>query len=209
MTFSEYMILSKADQKPIDYIVEQRIVARLIIKNSLNEQLQEYLVHKYSVNNNSCYPNTISDVVSLLSTFTKVPINNNNAVTPVDAIVSYHEVEEEDVIEFDDTSQTDIPDDNDDDHVHIDINHDEEETEDKRVSFRASVMANVIAEASAAADENQLFGASFAQLQDVDDAYEDDEPDLVCYAHVVDPEDDKGVDVPDFVADANNNCNYH
>jgi hypothetical protein len=203
MTFSEYMILSEADQKPIDYIVQQRTVARLIIKNSLNEQLREYLVHTYSVNNNSCYPNTISDAVSLLSTFTKAPINSNSAVTPVDAIVSYHETEEENVIEFDDVSLTDIPDDDDGNHVDSDID------QDKQVSFEASVMANVIAEASAAADEDQFFGASFAGLQDVEDVYEDDEPDLVCYAHVVDPENDNGIDVPDFVTDANNNAEEH
>jgi hypothetical protein len=33
--------------------------------------------------------------------------------------------------------------------------------------------------------------------------YEDDEPDLVCCAHVADLEDDKGVNIPDFVTDAN------
>jgi hypothetical protein len=67
-------------------------------------------------------------------------------------------------------------------------------------------MASVINEATANADSNQFMGASFAQLQDVDDVYEDDEPNIVCYAHVVDLEDDKGVDVPDFVADANINA---
>jgi hypothetical protein len=201
MTFAEYMILSKAEQKPIDYIVQQRTVARLIIKNSLNEQLREYLVHTYSVNNNSCYPNTISDAVSLLSTFTKSPTNNNNAVTPADAIVSYHETEEEDIIDdsddVEDVPLIDATEGIDDDHLNNDI------IQDKQVSFGASVMANVIAEASIAAEADQFFGASFAGLQDVDDVYEDDEPDLVCYAHVVDPENDNGIDVPDFVADAN------
>jgi hypothetical protein len=47
-----------------------------------------------------------------------------------------------DVIESDDASQTDMPDNDYDDHVHSDINHDEEETEDKEVSFGASIMAN-------------------------------------------------------------------
>jgi hypothetical protein len=50
----------------------------------------------------------------------------------------------------------------------------------------AAVMAVVIAEATADIDNNKFFGASFAQLQEVDDAYEDDEANLVCYAHITD-----------------------
>jgi hypothetical protein len=68
------------------------------------------------------------------------------------------------------------------------------------------VMAAIIAEATAETEMDQFVGASFALLQDVDDVYEDDEPDIVCCAHVVDPENDNGVDIPDFVADANNNA---
>ena len=40
----------------------------------------------------------------------------------------------------------------------------------------------------------------------MEDVYDDDEPNLVCCAHVVDLEDDKGANVPDFVTDANNNA---
>ena len=54
------------------------------------------------------------------------------------------------------------------------------------VEFNASVMATVIAEATKEADEDRFFGASFAQLQDVDDIYDDNEPDFVTCAHVVD-----------------------
>jgi hypothetical protein len=46
-------------------------------------------------------------------------------------------------------------------------------------------MASVIAEASADAEEDQFLGAGFAQLQYVEDVYEDDEPDLVCYVHII------------------------
>jgi hypothetical protein len=53
------------------------------------------------------------------------------------------------------------------------------------VAFNATVMAAVIAEASADTEEDQFLGAGFAQLQDVEDVYEDNEPDLVCYAHIV------------------------
>ncbi|OEU12556.1 hypothetical protein FRACYDRAFT_262961 [Fragilariopsis cylindrus CCMP1102] len=38
----------------------------------------------------------------------------------------------------------------------------------------------------------------------MEDVYDDDEPNLVCCAHVVDLEDDKCANVPDFVTDANN-----
>ena len=38
----------------------------------------------------------------------------------------------------------------------------------------------------------------------MEDVYDDDEPNLVCCAHVVDLEDDMGANVPDFVTDANN-----
>jgi hypothetical protein len=226
MTSAEYILLSEDDQKPIDDIVKERTVARLIIKNSLNEQLREYLVHTYSVNNNSCYPNTISDAVSLLSTFTKAPAVNNNTAAVADAVVSYHEADE-DTIEYDDVSQSDVLEDNDVDHVNNNIDHDDDhdETEDtnKQVSFEttvkadATVMAAVIAEAAADVEDTKFFGASFAQIQEVDDVYEDDEPDLVCYAHVTDTDlaydigsvqyelDDDG-DEPIFVTDANNNA---
>jgi hypothetical protein len=59
MTFKEYLALSDADQEPIDAIVKKRTVARIIIKNSLNDHAQAELVKTYYVNNNSCYPNTI------------------------------------------------------------------------------------------------------------------------------------------------------
>ena len=45
-------------------------------------------------------------------------------------------------------------------------------------------MATVIAEATKEADNDRFFGASFAQLQDVDDIYDDNEPDFVTCAHV-------------------------
>jgi hypothetical protein len=78
MTFREYLILSDADQEPIDAIVKERTVARSIIKNSLNDNARAELVKIYSVNNNSCYPNTVSKALSLLVTFKMKPTNNNN-----------------------------------------------------------------------------------------------------------------------------------
>jgi hypothetical protein len=70
-------------------------------------------------------------------------------------------------------------------------------------------MAAVIAEATADNDDNQFFGASFEQLQDVEDVYEDNSPDIVCCAHVVNLENDNGIDVPEFVMDTNNNAEEH
>jgi hypothetical protein len=61
MTFDEYMLLSKEDQSSIEHIVEERTVGRLMIKDSMNEQLRDHLVQTFSVNNDTCYPNTISD----------------------------------------------------------------------------------------------------------------------------------------------------
>jgi hypothetical protein len=78
MTFKEYILPSDAEQDPIDTIVKERVVARLIIKNSLNSNARAKLVKTYSVNNNSCYPNTISEALSLLVTFKMEPGNNNN-----------------------------------------------------------------------------------------------------------------------------------
>jgi hypothetical protein len=192
----------------------------------MNNYGNNNLVHTYSVNNNSCYPNTISDAISLLSTFTKAPAVNNNAATPADAVVSYHEADE-DTIEYDDISQPDVEEDNDANHVDNNIDHDNDhdETEDanKQVSFEttvmadATVMAAVIAEATADIDDDKFFGASFARLQEVDDVYEDDEPNLVGYAHITDTDlaydigsvqyelDDEG-DEPIFVTEANNNA---
>jgi hypothetical protein len=60
------------------------------------------------------------------------------------------------------------------------------EDNNNHVTFNASVMATIISEATADFDDDQFFGASFAQLQDVDDVYDDDEPDVVCCAHIID-----------------------
>jgi hypothetical protein len=161
----------------------------------LNEQLREYLVHTYSVNNNTCYPNSISDAVSLLSTFAKATVANNAAPSSiekdgVDVIVQpdFIEHNEVDPVEYETTK------------------------DDREVTFSANVMATVIIEATTDADEDQFIGASFAQLQDVDDAYNDDEPDIVCYENVVDTSDvldfDDG-DEPGFVTEANTNAEEH
>jgi hypothetical protein len=53
MTFAEFILLSDDDQAPIDEIVKERTVGRLLIKNSQNKRLREYLVQTFSVNNNT------------------------------------------------------------------------------------------------------------------------------------------------------------
>jgi hypothetical protein len=203
MTFAEYILLSDDDQKPIDEIVKERTVGRLIIKNSLNEQLREYLIHTFSVNNNTCYPNTISDAVSLLSTFTKSTNATNITPSNEDAVVSYHE--SEDTVIYDDDSQPGIIECNDTDNIEHDANINKDDTGGSRVTFDATVMAAVIAEATAEVDE-QFIGASFAQLQDVDDVYNKEEPDVVCCAHIVDNNNDNTDQGEDFVIEANNNA---
>jgi hypothetical protein len=203
MTFAEYILLSDDDQKPIDEIVKERTVGRLIIKNSLNEQLREYLIHTFSVNNNTCYPNTISDAVSLLSTFTKSTNATNITPSNEDAVVSYHE--SEDTVIYDDDSQPGIIECNDTDNIEHDANINKDDTGGSRVTFDATVMAAVIAEATAEVDE-QFIGASFAQLQDVDDVYNKEEPDVVCCAHIINNNNDNTDQGEDFVIEANNNA---
>jgi hypothetical protein len=78
-----------------------------------------------------------------------------------------------------------------------------------RITFSETVMAYIINKATANVDDDQFLGASFAQLQEVDDVYEDNAPHIVCCAHVVDLENDNGIDVPEFVMDANNNAEEH
>jgi hypothetical protein len=180
MTFKEYIKLSDAEQAPIDDIVKERTVARLIVKNSLNERVRNELLETYSVNNSGCYPNTISEAISLLATFKK-PVNTNpnaNNKAEDEALVSYHEmIEHVDVVE---------------EHIVDHTNNDEvivSSEEVPRVSFNATVMANVIAEATANVEADTFFGASFPQLQDVGDAYDKHEPDAVCCAHIVEPAD--------------------
>jgi hypothetical protein len=213
MTFKEYVNLSETAQIPIDEIVKERTVARLIIKNSLNDQAREQLIETYSINNNACYPNTINKALSLLSTFKK-PTSNKK--TDDDAVVSYHETNadydtDHDTVNHDDTIEQNIIEQDDIDAAGDFIDNGQEE-DDLRVAFKATVMAAVIADAAADDNEDQFIGANFAQLQDVDDVYEDDEPDLVCYVHIVDTLDildfDDG-DEPQFVAEANTTAEEH
>jgi hypothetical protein len=134
--------------------------------------------------------------------------NGNANARTEEAVISYHEIAPDaDVIPNNDVDQHDstITDDA-TDYNDPDMNDTVNETTDE---CEADVMAAIIAEATAETELDQFVGASFALLQDVDDVYEDDEPDIVCYAHVVNSENDNGVDIPDFVADANNNAEAH
>jgi hypothetical protein len=201
MTFKEYLLLSDADQLPIDTIVKERTVARLIIKNSLNDNARQELSKTYSVNNHTCYPNTVCEALSLPATFKMKPANNNR--TP-DAIVHYHEAVETVIDKVDQIPAFSM-----DIDIANDDNDDSTEDDSRQVTFSATVMASIINEATVDADEDQFIGASFAQLQEVDDVYEDNEPDLVCCAHVVDMGNGNGVDVPDFVMDANIKAEEH
>jgi hypothetical protein len=201
MTFKEYLLLSENEQVPIDTIVKERTVARLIIKNSLNENARQELAKTYSVNNHTCYPNTVCEALSLLATFKMKPANNNR--TP-DAVVSYHETVDTVISDVDQ-----IPDINENIYTAIDDKEDRTVADSPRITFSETVMASIINEATADANNDHFLGASFAQLQEVDDVYEDHEPDIVCCAHVVDMENDNGVDVPDFVMDANTRAEEH
>jgi hypothetical protein len=94
LTFNEYLALSDDKKLPIDNTVKQRTVARLIVKNSLNDRLRDHLTQTCSVSNSTCYPNTINEAVSLLSTFKKAAgnnnTNNNNSSSEDDVVVSCH-----------------------------------------------------------------------------------------------------------------------
>ncbi|OEU23632.1 hypothetical protein FRACYDRAFT_233803 [Fragilariopsis cylindrus CCMP1102] len=188
-TFKEYHLLTEEKQAPIDDIVKDRTVARLIIKNSLNSKARAELVKTYSVNNSSCYPNTVSEALSLLETFKMTPADNNNTnqTEAETAIVSYHETidpvienEVEDIIPNDAPTHEEPTIDD------VVVEETEECTDTNQADFNATVMASIISEATAEADEEMFIGASFAGLQDADEAYDDNEPDLLCFAHVVD-----------------------
>jgi hypothetical protein len=185
MTLVDYLQLPEDKQKPVDDLVKEITVARIIVKDSLNKRLKQHLINSYSTSNDECYPNTINDAISLLSTFA----NQGRDTNTDEAVVSYHETLSDTIyneessyddapIEFEETNS--VINDSEVDNVGND------EAEVKQVSFNATVMAAIIAEATQDADEDQFIGSSFAQLQDVDDVYQDDEPDLVCYAHVID-----------------------
>jgi hypothetical protein len=74
-------------------------VARLIGKNSLNDRLRDHLITAFSTGDD-CYPNTINDASSLLSTF----IRTKKDSAAEDVVVSYHEsIEQDDIIEDEDT----------------------------------------------------------------------------------------------------------
>jgi hypothetical protein len=181
LTFIEYLNLSKENQAPIDALVKERTVARLIVKNSLNDRLRDHLQTSYSTTDD-CYPNTINDALSLLSTFVK----STKDSTGDEAVVSYHETTDDDgIIDCDDIVPEPIDNDNDQSNDNVDVSINEEETsQHHHVSFDETVMASIIAEATAEDNNNQFIGASFGQLQDVEDAFEDDEPDVVCCAHI-------------------------
>jgi hypothetical protein len=180
LSFDEYMKLSSREQIPIDKLVEERTVAKLIVKNSSNNKLRAHLITVFATGD-ECYPNSISDALSLLSTFAKT----KKETAAEDAMVSYHvTAEEDDIIECDNVIPDDLITLPDDPNVDMDETNGIDETIDINatmhdsgdgncVTFNATVMASVIAEAAADVDEDQFIGASFAQLQEVDDVYED------------------------------------
>jgi hypothetical protein len=87
LTFIQYLQLPIEKQTPIDNLVKERTVAKLIVKNSLNIKLREHLVTAYSTGDSNCYPITISDALSLLSTF----VRSGKEASEEDDMVSYHE----------------------------------------------------------------------------------------------------------------------
>jgi hypothetical protein len=179
MTFKQYINASNDKQDEIDRLVKERTVARLIIKNSLNNRARNELSETYSMTNDKCYPNNVSEALSLLATFKNTANNNHTAnVTPPsgdDAVVSYHES----------NNNT-----NDKDVTSNDVIKENDPIDNKgtntQVTFDESVMAAVIAEATMEAENEQFFGANFEQLQDVEDAFKIDEPDIVICAHIID-----------------------
>jgi hypothetical protein len=183
LKFDDYLKLSKDDQAPIDDLVRERTVARLIVKNSLNNKLRDHLTTAYSTGDSTCYPNTVSDALSLLSTF----IKGGKDSTADEVVVSYHET-----IETNDDINHEVID---------EINHDQpvesDETIVSKVTFDATVMAAIIAEATTSVEDDHFFGASFPKLQEVEDAYASDEPDIVCGAHIVEQSNDND-DTPDI-----------
>jgi hypothetical protein len=194
----DYLQLPEDKQKPIDDLVKERTVARLVVKNSINKRLKQHLINSYSTSNDECYPNTINDAISLLSTFANQGKDNNTD----EAMVSYHEASS-DTNHIDDSSYNDEP--VEFEETNSEINDDtvddigSAEVDTRHVAFDAVVMASIIAEATQDADKDQFLGSSFAQLQEVDDAYQDDELDVVCYAHVIE----------DTVNENNNGDNLH
>ena len=210
-TFKEYINMTDADQVLIDNIVKERTVARLIVKNSLNNRARTELSETYSVTNDKCYPNTVSEALSLLATFKSTPNNNgggNN--TSEEAVVSYHETTDDVDYIVDQPALLDTDNVPDGSMDHSDHTTEEDDTaSSSHVSFEATVMAAIIAEATVEADADEFFGASFAQLQDVTDVFTKDEPDIVVGAHVVDNnnnDDGEQEYEPDFVNEANNNA---
>jgi hypothetical protein len=154
----------------------------------------------------------------LLSTFAKT----KKEIAAEDAMVSYHvTTEEPDIIDYDDITIED------DDTIINDTDNELDNNEnivdnvidtiedrhDSCVLFSATVMAAVIGEAKADANADLFLGPDFAQLQDVDNFYEDNEHDLVCCAHSVDTtgvyELDGEKDEPLFVSEANNKADKH
>jgi hypothetical protein len=103
-TLIDYLQLPEDKQRPIDDLVKERTVARLIVKNSINKRLKQHLINSYSTSNDECYPNTINDAISLLSTFANQGKGNNTD----EAMVSYHEASS-DIDHIDDSSYNDEP----------------------------------------------------------------------------------------------------
>jgi hypothetical protein len=121
----------------------------------------------YSTTKDDCYPNTISDALLLLSTFVK----QSKDVPSEDAVVSYHEStpsadddddlsdpEDDDFECNDDTADEEVIVDDEevvtdnDSNAVVDIDN-EEKDGNIHVTFNATVMAAVIAEATADADD--------------------------------------------------------
>jgi hypothetical protein len=192
MSFMEYLKLPGDKQSPIDDLLREIIIARLIVKDSLNNRLRDHLMTSYSTTKGYCYPSTINDALSLLSTFAK----QNKDTSTEEAVVSYHETatdtdHEEDItydpviegIEYEDDDDNIIIDY--DDEVDVEDTDTVEDTSHNCVTSNATVMAAVITEATAEADDDQFLGGNFTQLQDVDDVYDDNEPDIVICVHVI------------------------
>ena len=187
--YKTYVCDTAAGQAVIDNEVREVVVSMLILKGTNHYRARDMLNEQLSLGSITGFPTTISAMVTLLDSCVRGTKNNGNHYNnnkDNNNVVALHDI--------------DIVDDNDDSSESIEstdtiVNDQSNDVTEPTIdsvslgtdnSFKATVLANAIAEydnEATAVEDNFL--QRVKNQQDVDDAFSDNEPDVMSCMHVV------------------------
>ena len=222
ITAYNLLLVDNVDKIKYDAEARDLIVAMLILKGSNNTRARDCIKEQYllGTRDDDVYPNTETKVITLLDSLNRSNNNsnnnnnNNNDNNETDAVVAAHGADYQYCTDDDDADDKSVlssksVDSADEADVLANIKEEDvtssppppaTDTEAKKASddFQATILANAVAEYdNDLQDIEDGFINRIDNQQDVEDAFEQDEPNAIAAAHLVindSPDDEEEVD---------------